>query len=63
MAAGARRLIVKSLWSKSAMRLRVAEVSKVADIDSAHMLLRVERGKGGQYRDALLSADLLSLLR
>ena len=45
MAAGARRLIVKSLWSKSAMRLRVAEVSKVADIDSAHMLLRVERGK------------------
>ena len=34
---------------------------KVADIDSEHMLLRVERGKGGQYRNALLSADLLSL--
>ena len=45
--------------------LRVAEVSmlKVADIDSKRMLLRVERGKGGQYRNALLSADLLSLLR
>ena len=45
--------------------LRVAEVSmlKVADIDSERMLLRVERGKGGQYRNALLSADLLSLLR
>ncbi len=27
------------------------------------MMLRVERGKGGQYRKALLSADLLSLLR
>ena len=27
------------------------------------MLLRVERGKGGQYRNAMLSADLLALLR
>jgi integrase/recombinase XerD len=45
--------------------LRVAEVStlKVADIDSERMLLKVERGKGGQYRNALLPADLLSLLR
>jgi integrase/recombinase XerD len=45
--------------------LRVAEVSalKVKDIDSARMLIRVERGKGGRYRNALLSADLLTLLR
>ena len=45
--------------------LRVAEVSmlKVRDVDSARMLLRVERGKGGQYRNAMLSADLLALLR
>ena len=45
--------------------LRVAEVSalKVADVDSERMLLRVERGKGGRHRNAMLSADLLALLR
>src|SRR3954449_11121376 len=45
--------------------LRVAEVSmlKVADIDSERMLLRVEHGKGGRYRNAILPADLLTLLR
>lgn len=45
--------------------LRVAEVAalKISDIDSARMLLRVERGKGGRYRNAMLPADLLPLLR
>jgi len=45
--------------------LRVGEVSmlKVRDIDSERMPLRVERGKGGQYRNAMLPADLLVLLR
>ena len=39
--------------------LRVAEVSglKVSDIDSERMLLRIEHGKGGQYRNAMLSED------
>src|ERR1700761_7596354 len=45
--------------------LRVAEVAalKVTDVDSERMLLRVERGKGGRYRNAMLPADLLALLR
>jgi len=45
--------------------LRGAEVAalKVSDIDSERMLLRVERGKGGQYRNAMLSQDLLAILR
>jgi site-specific recombinase XerD len=45
--------------------LRVSEVStlKVSDIDSKRMLLRVERGKGGRYRNAMLPDGLLILLR
>jgi len=45
--------------------LRVAEVAalKVAHVDSTRMLLRIERGKGGRDRNAMLSADLLALLR
>jgi integrase/recombinase XerD len=45
--------------------LREAEVAalKVADIDSQRMLIRVERGKGGRDRNAMLSPDLLCLLR
>ncbi|MCB8828767.1 tyrosine-type recombinase/integrase, partial [Escherichia coli] len=41
--------------------LRASEIAalKVRDIDSERMLLRVERGKGGRYRNAMLPAGLL----
>jgi len=45
--------------------LRAGEVSrlKVRDIDSERILLRVECGKGGRDRNAMLAHDLLVLLR
>jgi site-specific recombinase XerD len=45
--------------------LRVSEVValKVSDIDSKRMLLKVEQGKGGRDRFAMLSPQLLELLR
>ena len=45
--------------------LRVSEVAhlKVDDIDSTRMLIRVEQGKGGRDRNAMLSPQLLELLR
>jgi integrase/recombinase XerD len=45
--------------------LRVAEVValKVGDVDSSRMMLRVEQGKGRRDRYAMLSPQLLALLR
>ena len=45
--------------------LRVSEVAalKVDDIDSTRMLIRIEQGKGGKDRNAMLSPHLLALLR
>jgi integrase/recombinase XerD len=45
-----------------ALACRVAEVAALK-VDSERMLLRVEHGKGGRYRNAMLPADLLTLLR
>jgi integrase/recombinase XerD len=45
--------------------LRVSEVAhlKIDDIDSKRMLIRVEQGKGRKDRNAMLSPQLLALLR
>jgi integrase/recombinase XerD len=45
--------------------LRASEVTKlkVRDIDNERMLLRVECGKAGRHRNAMLAQDLLVLLR
>jgi integrase/recombinase XerD len=45
--------------------LRVSEVAslKVDDIDSTRMLIRIEQGKGRKDRNAMLSPQLLALLR
>ena len=45
--------------------LRVSEVValKVSDVDSTRMLLRIEQGKGRRDRHAMLSPQLLELLR
>src|SRR3954463_6837713 len=49
----------------SGCELRVSEIAnlKVAGIDSARMLVRVEQGKGRKDRFVMLSPDLLALLR
>jgi len=45
--------------------LRVSEIThlKITDVDSKRMILRVEKGKGGRDRHAMLSPELLNILR
>jgi site-specific recombinase XerD len=54
-----------ALTTAYAAGLRLSEVValKVTDIDSKRMLIRIERGKGGKTRQAMLSVQLLSILR
>jgi len=54
-----------ALSAAYAAGLRVSEVValKVSDIDSERLLLRIEQGKGRKDRFAMLSPELLELLR
>ena len=54
-----------ALTTAYAAGLRVSEVAalKVCDIDSGRMVMRIEHGKGGKERYAMLSAALLGILR
>src|SRR5258708_1987250 len=45
------------------LRISEAVALKITDIDSARMVLRIEDGKGGDGRFALLSPRLLAVLR
>jgi len=54
-----------ALTTAYAAGLRASEVArlKVSDIDSRRMVIRVEQGKGSRDRYAMLSAQLLTILR
>jgi len=54
-----------ALTTAYAAGLRVSEVAalKVCDVDSSRMMMRIEHGKGGKERYAMLSAPLLDILR
>jgi site-specific recombinase XerD len=54
-----------ALTTAYAAGLRVSEVAalKISDIDTCRMVLRIERGKGGKERYAMLSETLLGILR
>jgi site-specific recombinase XerD len=62
----ARRIKYKAALSVAyGAGLRVSEVRclRVSDVDSKRMVLRIEQGKGGRDRYAMLSPRLLELLR
>jgi len=54
-----------ALTTAYAAGLRVSEVVnlRVSNIDSARMVIRIERGKGGKERYVMLSKQLLNILR
>jgi site-specific recombinase XerD len=60
---GVKNRTVLTVCYGAGLRISEAVALRVRDIDSARMLLRVENGKGGKPRYALLSPRLLEILR
>ena len=56
------RAMLMTLYSTGVRRAELCHL-KVADIDSARMVIHVKQGKGGRDRDVLLSPKLLETLR
>ena len=56
------RTILMTLYATGMRRAEVAAL-KIADIDSARMVLHVKEGKGGKDRDVILSPRLLEQFR
>jgi len=56
------RTVLQTIYA-SGLRLEEAIKLKVSDIDSSQMLLRIRHGKGNKERQAMLSPNLLTLLR
>ena len=56
------RTLLMTLYATGMRRAEVAAL-KLADIDSAQMVLHVQEGKGRKDRDITLSPDLLQELR
>src|SRR5882724_1817549 len=56
------RAVVMTCYG-AGLRISEAVALKIADIDSERMVLRIEHGKGGNARFAILSPRLLAVLR
>jgi integrase/recombinase XerD len=56
------RAMIMTLYATGVRRAELCRL-KVCDIDSDHMVLHVQRGKGGRDRDVSLSPKLLEILR
>ena len=62
-AATLRERVIMEIAYSSGLRLGEVLRLKITDIDSAHMIIRVERGKGGKDRNVMLAESLLVSLR
>lgn len=61
--AGVKNRAVVSVCYGAGLRISEAVALKVKDVDSPNMVLRVEDGKAGKQRNAILSPRLLTILR